>query len=64
MPEEICFKVMTREEFKTALSDKNLSEVARRLGVSTMTISNLANGKIEKVGLSLRSKVTNYLLGE
>ena len=61
MVEEVCFRVMSREEFKAALSDRNLSEVARRIGVSTMTISNLATGKIEKVGLSMRAKITDYL---
>lgn len=51
---------MNLEEIRERLSDRNLSEVARRLHVSKAYISNIANGK-QVPSKNMQERLTEYL---
>lgn len=54
---------MNIEEIKTALSDRNLAEVARRIGCTRAYLSAICNGKVAKLSDDMNGKLTNYLRG-
>lgn len=51
---------MTLEEIKQKLSDRNLSEIARRIGVTRAYLSAIKTGVIVKLSDSMNEKLTNY----
>jgi len=64
MPEEVCFKVMSADEFIDALRDRRLTRVADAIGVSYPTIARLSKGKVDEVSLAIQARVTAYLSGD
>lgn len=54
---------MTIEEIKTALSDRNLAEVARRIGCTRAYLSAICSGKVLKLSEDMTDKLSNYLRG-
>ena len=53
--------MLTQDQIKAALSDRNLQVVAQRAGVSYGTILNIARGRTKASNL-VRRALTDYLL--
>jgi hypothetical protein len=56
--------MLSLNEIKIKLKDRNLYEVSRRIGVPPTTLWRIANDKGESVAYSTVEKVSNYLTGE
>jgi transcriptional regulator with XRE-family HTH domain len=54
---------MTLEQVKAALSDRNLTEVARRTGLSYPTVQGIASGKTENPSYQSVERLAQYLAG-
>lgn len=59
MPE----KKYTLEEFRAALADRRLSIVAKKTGLSGLTVQNIANGKANYMSMRTHDKLAGYLFG-
>ncbi len=55
--------MMTIEDIRAALADRNLREVARRSGISYRTLWALARGKTDPAYATVKA-VSDYLQGE
>ena len=55
--------MMTLNEVKEALSDRNIREVARRTGLHHETIHRLQSGAIKNPSYETVSRLVNYLEG-
>lgn len=55
---------MTLEQIKAALSDRNLTEVARRTGLSYPTVYGIAKGTNSNPAYQSVEKLVQYLKGE
>ena len=55
---------MTLEQIKAALSDRNLTEVARRTGLSYPTVYGIAKGANNNPAYHSVKKLAQYLEGE
>lgn len=55
---------MTLEQIKAALSDRNLTEVARRTGLSYPTVYGIAKGTTSNPAYQSVEKLAQYLNGE
>ena len=51
---------MSLDEIKNKLSDRNLSEVARRVGVTRAYMSAIKTGLVIKLSESMHEKLTEY----
>ena len=54
---------MTLEEIKTALGDRNLAEVGRRLSVSRAYLQGIRSGTVTKISDDMLEKLGKYLDG-
>jgi hypothetical protein len=54
-------QILTKEELREKLSDRVLSIVARRTGVSVGTLYNITNSKTGRVNVITRKALTEYL---
>jgi transcriptional regulator with XRE-family HTH domain len=52
------------KEIQERLSDRNLSEVARRVGISRQYLTDVASGKAANPGWRVLSKLSDYLEGK
>lgn len=57
-------KKYSLEEFRIALSDRNLTAVARKTGLSSLTIQNIVNKKADYMSLRTHDKLVAYLFPE
>lgn len=57
------FGMMTLEEIKQKLSDRNLMEVSRRTGVSYRTIFGISNGTNKNPSYESVRAIVEYLSG-
>lgn len=51
---------MNLDQIKSKLSDRNLSEVARRLGVTRSYMSAIKKGVVVKLSDDMQKKLTKY----
>lgn len=51
---------MSLDEIKNKLSDRNLSEVARRVGVTRAYMSAIKTGLVTKLSEKMQQKLTAY----
>jgi len=56
--------MLSIDEIREKLSDRNLREVARRCEMSYMTVYNMANGNIENPGYKTIKTLVDYLEGK
>ena len=49
------------EEFRAALTDRRLSVVAKKTGLSSLTVQNIANGKADYMSMRTHDKLAAYL---
>lgn len=54
-------KMLTIEEIIQKLSDRNLSEISRRIGLSPATLAEIANGKQINPTFQTVKKLSDYL---
>lgn len=52
---------MTLEEIKTALGDRNLAEVGRRLNVSRAYLQGIRSGTVPSISPLMEAKLRTYL---
>tara|TARA_R110000851_G_scaffold197641_1_gene348728 strand:+ start:893 stop:1243 length:351 start_codon:yes stop_codon:yes gene_type:complete len=52
---------MTLEQIKTALGDRNLAEVGRRLGVSRAYLNGIRDGSVTALSHVMLAKLSEYL---
>lgn len=54
---------MEIEEIKKTLSDRNLAEVARRIGCTRAYLSAICKGRVDKLSDGMKDKLGAYLGG-
>jgi hypothetical protein len=56
--------MLTIEEIKQRLSDRNLAEVGRRIKVTRAYLHGIKTGRVDKLSADMHSRLSDYLEGK